>query len=122
MLQDVHWSAGLIGYFPTYALGNLIAGQLWERAHQDLPELETALAAGQLGGAAGLAARSTSTATVRSSPPPSCWQREVGAPISVAPFVRYLKDKLGDVYGLVALGEPLGREAEASTVSMETRK
>ena len=33
VLQDVHWSAGLIGYFPTYALGNLIAGQLWERAH-----------------------------------------------------------------------------------------
>ena len=32
VLQDVHWSAGLIGYFPTYALGNLIAGQLWERA------------------------------------------------------------------------------------------
>jgi carboxypeptidase Taq len=32
VLQDVHWSAGLIGYFPTYALGNLIAGQLWERS------------------------------------------------------------------------------------------
>ena len=31
VLQDVHWSAGLIGYFPTYALGNLIAGQLWEQ-------------------------------------------------------------------------------------------
>ena len=31
VLQDVHWSAGLIGYFPTYAIGNLIAGQLWER-------------------------------------------------------------------------------------------
>ena len=36
VLQDVHWSAGLIGYFPTYALGNLIAGQLWERAHTDI--------------------------------------------------------------------------------------
>ena len=36
VLQDVHWSAGLIGYFPTYALGNLIAGQLWERAHAQI--------------------------------------------------------------------------------------
>ncbi len=49
MLQDVHWSAGLIGYFPTYALGNLIAGQLWERAHADLQDLEDQLAAGELG-------------------------------------------------------------------------
>ena len=36
VLQDVHWAAGMIGYFPTYALGNLIAGQLWERAHADI--------------------------------------------------------------------------------------
>ena len=42
VLQDVHWSAGLIGYFPTYALGNLIAGQLWERAHAELPDLDGA--------------------------------------------------------------------------------
>ena len=38
VLQDVHWSAGMFGYFPTYALGNLIAGQLWERAHADMPD------------------------------------------------------------------------------------
>ena len=37
VLQDVHWSAGLIGYFPTYSLGNLIAGQLWERAQRRRP-------------------------------------------------------------------------------------
>ena len=36
VLQDVHWAGGTIGYFPTYALGNLIAGQLWERAHLDI--------------------------------------------------------------------------------------
>ena len=47
VLQDVHWAAGLIGYFPTYALGNLIAGQLWERAHEELPGLEDDIAAGE---------------------------------------------------------------------------
>ena len=57
MLQDVHWSAGLIGYFPTYALGNLIAGQLWERVHADMPDLDAQIAAGELHGAARVAAR-----------------------------------------------------------------
>ena len=37
VLQDVHWSAGMIGYFPTYALGNLIAGQLWAQRARGHP-------------------------------------------------------------------------------------
>ena len=57
ILQDVHWSAGLIGYFPTYALGNLIAGQLWERVHRDITDLDSQLEAGELGPAARVAAR-----------------------------------------------------------------
>ncbi len=48
VLQDVHWSIGAIGYFPTYALGNLIAGQLWEKANIDIPDLEERIAAGEL--------------------------------------------------------------------------
>jgi carboxypeptidase Taq len=39
VLQDVHWSSGLIGYFPTYALGNLISVQLWDKMQQDIPTL-----------------------------------------------------------------------------------
>ena len=35
-LQDIHWSAGLIGYFPTYSLGNLYAAQFYEQADQEL--------------------------------------------------------------------------------------
>jgi carboxypeptidase Taq len=46
-LQDVHWSEGLIGYFPTYTLGNLNAAQLFRRALVDLPGLAGELAAGQ---------------------------------------------------------------------------
>jgi len=99
VLQDVHWSAGLIGYFPTYVLGNLIAGQLWERVHLDVPGLDDSIRGGEL-------------ASLRE------WLRDhvhrhgskfraaellvraVGAPIAVAPFVTYLKRKLGDVYGI----------------------
>ncbi len=40
VLQDVHWSAGLIGYFPTYTLGNLAAAQLFDSANEALPDLE----------------------------------------------------------------------------------
>ena len=39
VLQDTHWGAGLIGYFPTYSIGNLMASQLWERVEADLPEV-----------------------------------------------------------------------------------
>ena len=47
VLQDVHWTSGGFGYFPTYALGNLIAAQVWELAHQAIPELEEEIAAGK---------------------------------------------------------------------------
>ena len=48
VLQDVHWAGGAFGYFPTYSLGNVIAGQLWEAARRDLPDLEARIAAGEL--------------------------------------------------------------------------
>jgi carboxypeptidase Taq len=46
MLQDVHWSAGLFGYFPTYSLGNVYAGVLHEALRADVPGLDEALANG----------------------------------------------------------------------------
>jgi carboxypeptidase Taq len=99
VLQDVHWSAGLIGYFPTYALGNLIAGQLWQRAHDDLPELEQELAAGKLGPLREWLRENVHRHGAKFGGN-ELVQRVVGAPISVEPFVSYLKDKLSDVYEL----------------------
>ncbi len=49
-LQDVHWSAGLIGYFPTYALGNMYAAQFFDAAKAALPDLDHQLAAGRFDG------------------------------------------------------------------------
>ena len=46
VLQDVHWAEGIFGYFPTYALGNVIAGQVWARVTADLPDLDERFAAG----------------------------------------------------------------------------
>ena len=48
VLQDVHWSGGGIGYFPTYALGNVISLQIWARVQEALPDLDDQMAAGDL--------------------------------------------------------------------------
>lgn len=47
VLQDVHWSGGSLGYFPTYALGNLISVQFFDKAKSDIPSLHDQIAAGQ---------------------------------------------------------------------------
>lgn len=49
VLQDVHWSAGLFGYFPTYTLGNIYAGELAAALRRDVPDLDDRLAAGEIG-------------------------------------------------------------------------
>jgi carboxypeptidase Taq len=99
ILQDVHWSAGLLGYFPTYALGNLIAGQLWERADAELADRDGALAAGELGELREWLRRRVHRFGAK-FPTAELLEREAGGPIAVAPFIRYLKAKLGDVYGI----------------------
>ena len=48
VLQDVHWSGGGIGYFPTYALGNVISLQIWATVREALPDLDAQMAAGEL--------------------------------------------------------------------------
>jgi carboxypeptidase Taq len=48
VLQDVHWAGGAFGYFPTYSLGNVIAGQLWDAAERDLGDLPARIADGDL--------------------------------------------------------------------------
>jgi carboxypeptidase Taq len=48
VLQDVHWSSGGIGYFPTYALGNVISLQLWAKVREANPDLDAQMAAGEL--------------------------------------------------------------------------
>ena len=46
VLQDIHWGAGMIGYFPTYTIGNLMAAQLWRALADDLPDIDGQIAAG----------------------------------------------------------------------------
>jgi carboxypeptidase Taq len=101
VLQDVHWSAGLMGYFPTYTLGNLMAAQLWERLAADLPDVEDRLERGEF-------------ATVRewlrehvhrhgrTFMPRELLRRVTGDDLRTEPFLRYLRSKLADAEILAA--------------------
>jgi carboxypeptidase Taq len=99
VLQDVHWAAGLIGYFPTYALGNLIAGQLFARANADLPDLDGQIGSGDLRGLREWLREHVHRHGSKFSSS-ELLERVVGGPIAVDPFIDYLKHKLGQVYEL----------------------
>jgi carboxypeptidase Taq len=99
VLQDVHWSAGLIGYFPTYAIGNLIAGQLWQRVRLDISDLDDQLAAGELQSLREWLREKVHRHGSRYTDTELLAQ-VVGGPVEVTPFIEYLKAKLGDAYGV----------------------
>ncbi len=98
-LQDIHWSMGALGYFPTYTLGNLYAAQLWETAQRELPGLDGAIERGEL-----LPLRDWLRRKVhvhgRRFPAAELVERATGAPPSAEPFLRYLRTKLTAVYAL----------------------
>ena len=96
-MQDVHWSAGLFGYFPSYALGNLVAAQLWATVRSQIPDVEVQLAAGEFGGLRGWLAENVHRHGSKFTTA-ELLERVVGGPLSVGPFAAYLKAKLSDVY------------------------
>ncbi len=99
VLQDVHWSHGSIGYFPTYSLGSFYAAQFYQQAKKDLPELESAIIAGN-------------------NAPMLDWLREkihkhgrmfeagelctaiTGEPLNFSYFMDYAREKYAAIYGL----------------------
>jgi carboxypeptidase Taq len=97
-LQDVHWSCGLFGYFPSYALGNLYAAQFWATMKKDLPGLESAIASGDLGPVLGWL-RERVHAPGATYLPGELVSRVTGAPLDPSFFVRYLNEKYKAVYG-----------------------
>ncbi|MBC7855009.1 MAG: carboxypeptidase M32 [Pirellulaceae bacterium] len=98
-LQDVHWSAALIGYFPTYSLGNLYAAQFFEQADQDLGGLAAQFSCGDFAPLLQWLQRNihhrgqcyTATELV---------QLVTGKPLTHAPLIRHLRGKLEPLYGL----------------------
>jgi carboxypeptidase Taq len=99
VLQDVHWSEGIIGYFPTYALGNIIAAQIWQAVRSDIPDLDDQLGRGEFAPLREWL-RDRLHRHGRKFLPADMVQRVTGGSLDVAPYMQYLKSKLGPIYGL----------------------
>jgi carboxypeptidase Taq len=97
VLQDVHWSDGAFGYFPSYCLGNMIAAQLWYRALELRPELEDDFARGDFGWLLGWL-RENIHAHGRRFPTLELVRRVTGQDLSPRPLVRYLRERYGALY------------------------
>ena len=98
VLQDVHWSMGAFGYFPTYALGNLISVQLWDKINQDIPDLTAQISTGKFDKLLGWLRTNIHTHG-RKFMPQELVKRVVGSKIDPAPYLRYLEEKFGRIYG-----------------------
>jgi carboxypeptidase Taq len=93
VLQDVHWSAGLIGYFPTYTLGNLYAAQLYHSAQSQLGDLEKMFAKGEFQPLLEWL-RVHVHRPARCLLPHHLMERVNGQPLDAKPFVDYLRNKV----------------------------
>jgi carboxypeptidase Taq len=98
-LQDVHWSQGYVGYFPSYALGNLLAAQLWEVMAREIPDLEERISRGDF---------TTLLQWLRekvhrwgySYTLPELAQEVTGRPLDSSAWLGYITDKFGQIYHL----------------------
>ena len=99
VLQDIHWSGGMVGYFSTYALGNLISAQLWERLNQDIPDLAEQIRQGEFSNLLGWL-RANIHRHGSKYKPQELVQRVTGSRIDPAPYLRYLTDKFSKIYNL----------------------
>jgi len=101
VLQDVHWSTGGMGYFPTYALGNLLSAQLWEKIVQDIPNIETLASQARFAPLLDWL-REKIHRHGRKFRPQELVRRVTGTGIDAGPYVHYLERKFGAIYGLKA--------------------
>lgn len=98
-LQDVHWSFGLMGYFPTYTLGNLYAAQLWEKINADITDLPGQMSRGEFGQLLAWLRENIHRHGMRFKAGELC-ERVTGAPLSPDPLLRHLEAKLRPLYGV----------------------
>ncbi len=97
-LQDIHWSLGTFGYFPTYTLGNLVSVQLFDQATADIGDLRERISQGLFDEL--LDWLQTNVHRHGRSQSADRILRDVcGEPLSAAPWLAYVRQKFGDIYG-----------------------
>ena len=98
-MQDVHWSCGLLGYFPTYTLGNLRAAQFFDAALRDLPGLKVDIGQGKFGGLKHWLVEKVHKHG-RMIDGETLMEKATGSKTSSAPFLAYLNQKYSTLYGI----------------------
>jgi carboxypeptidase Taq len=98
-MQDIHWSMGAMGYFPTYTIGTLLAAQLFETAVEQIPDLFEQFSRGQFDALTGWLNQNIHRRGR------TCYAAELcetvtGQPLSAGPLIRHLENKLKPLHGL----------------------
>ena len=99
VLQDVHWSGGMFGYFPTYALGNLVSAQLWEKINESIPNLEDQISQGKFDELLEWLRTNIHQHGAKFEPQ-VLLKKVTGSGITPEPYMRYLRDKYSEIYNL----------------------
>ncbi|NIM93632.1 MAG: carboxypeptidase M32 [Anaerolineales bacterium] len=99
VLQDIHWSMGIFGYFSTYSLGNLIATMLWDKMKIDIPDLEKQIELGKFDDLLGWHREKIHQHGGKYEPM-DLVKRATGSELSAEPYIRYLQTKFGEIYDL----------------------
>jgi carboxypeptidase Taq len=98
-LQDVHWAGGLIGYFPTYSMGNLLSYQIWRALQKDVPNTDELMARGEFAPILGWLVEKLYSKG-RSVRPKELVQQITGKAMDPADYLDGLRAKYSEVYGL----------------------
>ncbi len=99
VLQDIHWAMGLVGYYPSYALGNLISVQIWERMEQDIADVDELIEKGEFGEILEWLQNNVHCHG-KKYPPQELIQKITGSKIDPQPYINYLKKKYSQIYQL----------------------
>ena len=99
VLQDVHWSSGLFGYFPTYALGNVLSLQLWDRISDEIPDLDGSIRSGEFDSLRKWLGENVHTHGSKYLPK-DLMEKVLGTrKLDPGPLTTYLEAKVTDLYG-----------------------
>jgi carboxypeptidase Taq len=98
-LQDIHWSGGAIGYFPTYTLGNLYASQFFEQARKDLGDIDGQFARGEFSTLLAWLRKNIHTQGQKYSAG-ELVKKITGKELSAEPLLRHLRSKASELYGV----------------------
>lgn len=99
VLQDVHWACGLVGYFPTYSLGNLLSAQIWNSAKKALPELDEQIKSGQFSPLLNWLRENVHQYGSKYTPG-ELIKLATGEPLDSRHYTEYLTRKFSDIYSL----------------------